>query len=156
MITAQVEGLDRLQRGLTGAPRALGSETRKAMEASLTLIEGDARKNAPQDTRRLAGSITYSIRGTGAELTGRVGPSLRYGWFVEHGRRPGKFPPLAAVSGWARRHGVSPFVVARAIARKGTRPQPFLVPAFEKNRGRIVGLFERVGLRVVSTIARGG
>jgi hypothetical protein len=44
--------------------------------------------------------------------------------------------------------------VARAIGRKGVRPAPFLLPAYEKNRGRITELFAKIGAKVVEA-ARG-
>lgn len=152
MLEARID--DRgLGKRLSGAPSHLASETRQAMQASLLLIEGAARQGVAQDTRRLAGSITHTIAGSGANLTGRVGPSVRYGYWVEHGRKAGKPPPLDAIAGWARRHGIHPFVVARAIGRRGTRPRPFLVPAFEKHRARIERLFRDVGVKVVSRLA---
>jgi hypothetical protein len=100
----------------------------------------------------LQGSISSRITGGGASLVGEIGPSVRYGLFVERGTRP-HWPPVAAVSGWARRHGISPFLVARSIARKGTRAQPFMGPALERNRDRINAIFARVGARVFSRIA---
>ena len=54
---------------------------------------------------------------------------------------------------WARRHGVSVFVVQRAIARRGTRARPFLLPAYEKNKDAIVRLFAAAGARITATLA---
>jgi hypothetical protein len=154
-ITVRLEGAKELQAGLRAAPQALASETRTAMEASLLLVEGTARTLADKDTGRMAGSITHSIAGSGANLTGRTGPSVAYGIFREKGRKPGRMPPVEAVAGWARRHGMNPFLVARAIGRKGSKPRPFMEPAYRQNAGKIVQLFGRVGARVISTIARG-
>lgn len=131
------------------------AETRAALDAALLILEADQRRNVAQDTRRLMGSITREVQGEGAVLTGRVGPSLGYGLFVERGRRPGKFPPISAIQGWARRHGIPPFLVARAIARRGTRPQPFVQPSLDKNRVRIDQLFARVGVRMVAFVRAG-
>jgi hypothetical protein len=156
MLTAELRGVERLQAGLRRAPNTLQQASRQAMEASLLLVEADARRNVKQDTRRLAGSITHRVSGSGDNLTGRVGPSAAYGFWVEFGRRPGKRPPVAALQGWARRHGVNAYALARAIGRRGIKPAPFLVPAYQKNRRRIEELFGRVGARVVVTIARGG
>lgn len=80
------------------------------MQAALLLIEGDARRRAPQDTRRLTDSITHTINqqiGTGrvSRIEGRVGPSVRYGAVMEFGRQRGaKMPPVDALMGWVRRH----------------------------------------------------
>jgi hypothetical protein len=152
VITARIEGAQEVARSLSGVPASLAAETRLAMTTSLTLIEADARRNVKMDTRALMGSITSKISGAGIALTGEVGPSLRYGYFVEYGRRPGRMPPIAAIEPWARRHGMNPFLVARAIGRKGIRPAPFMAPALAKNLGAIRALFEAIGVKVASRI----
>ena len=154
-LQVEVRGLDRLQRGFQRAPETVADETRAAMTASLLLLEADQRRMVAQDTRRLMTSINHKISGRGANLTGRVGPSARYGYFVEYGRRAGKPPPVGAVAGWARRHGANPFLVARAIGRHGTRAQPFVRPSYTRNLRRIATLFGRVGQRVGQTIVGG-
>jgi hypothetical protein len=107
-------------------PQVVTFETRRAMSASLLLIEADARRSAPQDTRRLSGSITWNIQGQGLALTGVVGPSVRYG---------------------------AP--VARAISRRGIVERPYMRPAYENNRTRIEALFGEVGRRAVVSIIGG-
>lgn len=144
-----------LQQGLNRAPGTLESETRKAMTTGLLLLEAEQKRNAPRDTGRLQGSIHHTITGGGANLTGRVGPAARYAYWVEHGRRPGRYPPIDAVAGWARRHGIHPFVLARAIARRGTRAQPFVAPSLQKHRTAILRLFDKIGAKVAVTIASG-
>jgi hypothetical protein len=151
-VTLRLVGADRLSAALRRAPETVTSEQARAMTASLLLVEGDARRNARQDTRQLLNSITHRQRLRGQTLVGEVGPSARYGLYVERGARP-HFPPVAALAGWARRHGVSPYAVQRAIGRRGTRARPFLAPAFTKNAARIVALFARAGARVTATVA---
>ena len=85
-------------------PQVTEVNLRRALNASLLLIEADAKQNVRQDTRRLAGSINHSIDGDYPNLIGRVGPSVNYGAFVEFGRRPGRMPPVDALMGWVRRH----------------------------------------------------
>jgi hypothetical protein len=154
-LSLEIVGADKLAAGMgKAAGRVLPSETKRAMEASLLLIEGDARRGVKRDTGRLQNSITHRISGGGGNLTGEVGPSVKYGLYVERGRRPGSPPPVSAVSAWARRHGVSPFLVARAIGRRGVKAAPFLLPAYEKNRNRIAEAFAKVGVKVVEA-ARG-
>lgn len=152
----ELQGFDELGRRLERYPAESAAALRQAMIAGLVLLEADQRTHVTQDTRRLMNSISHSIEGSGASLTGRVGPSARYGFWVERGRRPGRQPPIAAIAGWARRHGVSPFVVARAIGRRGTRPQPFVEPSIARNRQRLEAIFARVGGRVVSFLAGRG
>ena len=150
-VTLRLEGAPELVRALARAPEALAQEEGRAMTASLLLVEADARRNVAHDTRQLMNSITHRVREEPRGLVGQVGPSARYGLYVERGSRP-HFPPVAALRGWARRHGVSPYAVQRAIGRRGTRARPFLLPAFEKNVARIIRLFAAAGARVVVRI----
>lgn len=157
-IDVRIEGLERLQAGVASGPATLATATRTAMTAGSLLIEGAARTLAPKDTGRLAGSITHSITGGGANLTSKIGPSVNYGYWVEHGRGPGGIPPVTmrALAGWAARHGgMNPYMLAKRIAERGTKKQPFMKPAFEGNRAKVVSLFERIGVAVVQRMAGG-
>lgn len=155
MVTVTVVGMDKVQRGLSNAPKHLADETKTTMQAALLLLEGEQKKTAPRDTGRLQGSVHHTITGRGASLTGRVGPSVRYAIYVEKGRRPGRYPPIDAVAGWARRHGVHPFLVARAIARRGVKPRPFVEPALTKHKSAIVRMFDKIGVKIATSIASG-
>lgn len=155
-------------------PQVQEAQLRRALTASLLLIEVTAKQLVPQDTRRLSGSITHEITGTFPQLVGRVGPSVNYGVFVEFGRRAGaRMPPVDALIGWVRRHwGNAPlprrgerrqaalraraFLVARAIARRGIPPRPYLAPAYRRNRAAIDAIFARVGVRLVAYLAGHG
>lgn len=154
-LSVQIVGADKLAAGMgKAATSTVPAQMRVAMEGGLLLVEGDAKRGVKRDSGRLQNSITHRISGGGGNLTGEAGPSVKYGVYVERGRAPGRPPPVAAVAAWARRHGISPFLVARAIGRKGVKPAPFLLPAYEKNRGRILDLFGKVADRVVE-VARG-
>lgn len=153
VIEIRIEGLEKLQAGLSAGPTTLAAEVRTAMQAGSLLIEGTARGLAPKDTGRLAGSITHQITGGGANLTSKIGPSVAYGLFAEKGRRAGTPPPVGAVRGWATRHGMNPYVLARAIGRKGTKGKPYMRPAFDSNVSKVISLFEKVGAVVVARMA---
>jgi hypothetical protein len=152
-IDVRIEGLEKLQAGVAAGPATLAAEVRGAMTAGSLLIEGAARGLAPKDTGRLAGSITHQISGGGANLQSKIGPSVAYGLYVEKGRRAGKQPPIGAISGWAARKGINPYVLARAIGRRGTRPRPYMLPAFQGKVGRVTALFMKIGVKVVSRMA---
>lgn len=154
-VTLRLEGAPELIRRLNGSARIVSAEEQRAMTASLLLVEGAARRNAKQDTRQLMNSISSRQRRGGDALIGEVGPSARHGLYVERGTRP-HWPPLAPLVGWARRHGVSPYAVQRAIARRGTRARPFLAPAWTANARRVEALFAAAGARIVARLAGGG
>ena len=68
-----------------------------------------------------------------------------YAYFVEYGRRSGKMPPIKMLMEWARKKlrldekgaKSAGFLIARKIAKQGTRPHPFFGPAVEKNKKAI-------------------
>lgn len=151
----RLEGAQELTRTLGRSPRIVSEEERRAMSASLLLLESSARSLVRQDTRRLMNSITSRQRQSGNSLVGQVGPSVGYGAFVERGTIP-HWPPRAPLERWARRHGVPVFVVQRAIARRGTRARPFMAPAWARNAHRVAQLFAAAGARIVARLAGGG
>lgn len=170
-------------RRIQQVPQQLEADIRRTLTASLLSIERDAKRFAPRDTRRLAGSINHQITGTYPRLLGEVGPSVRYGIVMERGRRAGaRMPPVDALMGWVRRHWHAAFIgpiargqlrprraagrnvteadvrqrafaLARSIQRRGIQARPFMEPAWGRNRADIVRAFERLGLRVIARLA---
>jgi phage gpG-like protein len=69
-------------------------------------------------------------------VRGIVGSAVEYAPFVEFGTRP-HWPPIAALETWARRHGTSAFVVARAIAQRGTEARNYLRDALKENASKV-------------------
>jgi len=92
-----------------------------------------ARRRAAEhsDTGKMARSVGFRWEGT----AGVVYTSSRYGGFVDKGTRP-HWPPIKALEPWARRHGIPAFLIARSIARKGTKPTHWLSGAFEETARR--------------------
>ena len=158
-IDVKIEGLERLQAGVAAGPATLAIEVRGAMKAGSLLIEGAARGLAPKDTGRLAGSIGHNISGSGANLQSKIGPSVGYGLVVEKGRGANKpMPPAGAMAGWMARKGIpasASYVLRRSIGRKGIKARPYMLPAFQGNQGRVVALFQRIGVKVVARMAGG-
>ena len=151
-VNLRLEGAEELEAALSRAQDAVRATNLRAMQTACLLVEADARRNATHDTRQLMNSITSRVTVRGTSIIGQVGPSVRYGVYVEKGTRP-HWPPAAPLVGWARRHGVPVIAVQRAIARRGTRARPFLVPAFTKNREKIVELFGVAAQAITATIA---
>lgn len=131
-VTIRITGEKALRAKLTDA-RADGPVNR-FLDRGAFYIQGKARGYARVDRGRLRNSI-------GTETTSNrersVGSNVDYAPHVEFGTSP-HFPPPDALEGWARRHGFGEgggFLVARAIARKGTKEQPYLRPAAEDGEG---------------------
>jgi len=115
----------------------------QAIRESALMVERDAKIAAPVDRGNLRNSITSEIRATQHEALGIVGSNVKHAPYMEYGTgtfvgKAPHYPPMSALRVWARRHGMHPFLVARAIGRAGgLKPRLFLTGAFEKNEARI-------------------
>lgn len=106
-------------------------------------VQNAARQSSAVDTGRLRSSIRINFTDNGAGAD--VGSDVEYASFIEHGTMP-HFPPVDALRKWARRvlrdEGAA-FLVARAISRRGTKPRPFLQPAWDGERRNYVQCVKR-------------
>ena len=136
LITYQVEGMEELVR----KARELGTNGQKVVREFLDKaahsVEIKAKDIVTHDTGLLRSSITPLVDSSPMPVWAKIGPSKAYGLYVELGTRP-HWPPIAPLVDWARRHHMSPYAVAAAIAKRGTKPQPFMTPALEKSKGDI-------------------
>lgn len=147
-----------MARTYANGARIVMDETRTGITRSVIQIEADAKRIVPTDTHTLQRSLTHEVIVSGHDVTGRAGSNLVYAPVVEYGRSAGAaMPPPDALLGWIRRKGIDvpPFVVARSIARKGTRPQPYLKPALDKNRPAITREMTQVLRRISARLAAG-
>ena len=121
--------LDRWRR----APQAIERDLHDVLDVMGVIAEREVARATPIGaTRMLAGSITHEVRGSGLDAYARVFSEdlpVKVA-SVEFGRRPGRMPPWgpgSALELWVRRkRGGSlraAFLIARAIGRRGTRPQ---------------------------------
>lgn len=147
--TIVIQGLDRLQAGVNAAPATLAREIRTALEAGSALVKATQVELAPRFTSETVNSIAATITATSAS----IGPSAKQAYFAEHGRAPGRPPPIAAIEPWATAHGINAFVLAKSIGRKGTKGKAFVAPSLSQNLSKIVAEFAAVGVKVVARIA---
>lgn len=131
-----------LQRALALGPDTLTRHLHRAIGRSLQEIARDWKLGAPKFRSEYANSI---LPGFESPLSGFVIAGSAHAAFVEYGTGPGGFPPLAEMEDWVRLEGITPrgegvssddlpFLIARAIARRGTPAQPAARPAFDANR----------------------
>lgn len=150
-VQIQVKGLDHLMK-MTVPDNLLGPAVRGALTRSVIDIEGGQKRLAPVDRGRLRAAITHQV-GPGelptwakAGVIGGGGTLGTYAEVMDQGRRPdAAMPPVAPIRDWLRRHGSSapPFVVARAIGRRGIKGKKFIVGGYEQVRGKVDDHFAR-------------
>lgn len=128
------------------APDQIDKRAHAAMNESLGYLQTAVRDRTPTGaTAQLWQSIFTDIRGTTfAGMQGRVASPLSYAVFAEEGRAPGKFPPRAPIELWAQRvlgDASLWFIVARAIARRGTKGAHMFRDAAQKGQGVVRRIF---------------
>lgn len=71
-----------------------------------------------------------------ATLSAEVWPDTPYAEAVENGSKPHHVSarPGTPLARWAKHKGIEPYAVAASIAKKGTKPHPFVEPTFAKAR----------------------
>ena len=80
----------------------------------------------------------------------------RLGWVgatappVKYGHPPGKRPSVQAIGRWAKAHGIStnPWVLARNIAREGTKGVLFLEKAEEAGRKKAQEMMGKLAVEI--------
>ena len=107
------------------------SET--AMEAACLIVEASAKANAPVGTSgELRDKIDHRITNKGGIITGQIGSPTDYAMYVEYGT--GEY----AENGAGRKGGWSYQTPDGEWHHTfGNKPQPFMRPAFRRNRKQI-------------------
>lgn len=93
-------------------------------------------------------------------VKGIVSNPLDYSYYVEHGRRPGRMPPIAPIELWVRRVlGIGQpqsrqvaFLVARAIGRRGTKGAHMAEKGVAAVRGIVEADFRSIPARVAAKV----
>lgn len=120
-----------------------GRKMVRTIRRASALVLRDAKKFAPVDTGRLRSSMTISVAPVGfpRRVVGVVGTPVHYAPHMEYGTDHNKMPPVSALEGWARRHGVNAFAVAQGILmRGGLQGHFFMKRAAEKNEKAIIAM----------------
>jgi hypothetical protein len=157
-IDVQITGLEQLKTSNDALYQDLQDQVFHEMQGIAREERGVAFGRAPSFAGTLrAGIRTRSSRRFGILMAG-IRAGARHSWLVQHGRRPGRMPsvdpahaqnPRSAqrLRDWADAHDIDPFILARAIAKRGTRAHPFMPTVAEAEQLlqlRIPAVVERV------------
>ena len=159
-----LSGIKELEGKLNKLSTALKVDIGDEINASALNIENQAKRLAPVNLGQLRNSIGLTKDG---ELTYSVAANASYAAYVEFGTGPqvnvpadfksyaqqfkgksgGKFKDMVeALTLWVKRKGIGngkndkglAYVIALSILKKGMRPQPFLVPAYEMEKPKLI------------------
>lgn len=159
-VTAMTERAAMLRQ----APEITRQEIERSMLEALLLTERELKENTPVGAHGLLrGSYAHEIRGaTRGDVVGIVGSPLNYALPVELGTKP-HFPPLDALKDWVEKKlGVDPsrsenvaFLVARKIAKRGTKGAGMASKTFAENSLQIIAILEAAVPRIAARLERG-
>jgi HK97 gp10 family phage protein len=141
-------------------------DVKDEVNASALNIQSGAKRLAPVNFGQLRNSIYLKEKSNDKGYVFSVGSSASYAPYVEFGTGgkvsiPAGFEELAsgfkgkkggtfkdmveALTLWVRRKGIGggkdksiAYAIAISILRKGMRPQPFLIPAFEAEKPKMI------------------
>ncbi len=114
--------------------REIEAWVRRWIAETAALIEEYAKDLAPVNLGELRDSIHANVTIMANAMLAEVGTECGYGRYIEKGTDP-HWPPPGPMEAWAARVLGDPrlgYLVGRAIAERGTDPQPFLYPAYER------------------------
>lgn len=166
MITIRVDGLDRLQKGMSKHARYKEQRFKYAMQDAVEEVKSRARKEAPSYRGELQQGIMGRVERWNLGVVG-VREGIKYARAIEYGLKPHQaFPPIEALTGrrepldlWVASRlgggkGVA-FAVARKIWNKGTKAQPYLSTGFKESRRAITGYFNDAIEKLLKDIRNG-
>jgi len=159
-----LSGMKELEGKLNNLSTALKVDVSNEINASALKIENQAKRLAPVNLGQLRKSIALK---KDSELTYTVEVNASYAAYVEFGTGPqtnvpadftsyaqqfkgksgGKFKDMViALTLWVKRKGIGngkndkglAYIIALSILRKGMRPQPFLIPAYEMEKPKLI------------------
>lgn len=128
---------------------ALRAELESRAMRAARLIADEAQRLAPVAFGRFRRSIRPSVERRGDVVQPRVTAGVHYAGYVEHGRRAGRQPPVAALVPWVKRKLGVPakrarsvaFLVARKIGRRGIRAKDVVARAARSRSGAVRALY---------------
>ena len=147
VIEITITGMDELIQKVGNTPELLGEPLRNFFNHSTMTLQRNAQMLTPVDTGRLRASETTEIDSSPIPLWGRTGTNVYYGIFVEEDTIP-HWPPVNALRGWATRHGMNPFLLARAISRRGTKGKHMFSQSLASNKENISNFLQNAAYEI--------
>ena len=105
----------------------------KALEKACLVVENSAKQNCPVDDGQLRQSISHTVEGT----RGEVGTNVEYAPYVEVGTGIYSTEGGGRQTAWTYQDAKGEWHTTH-----GMKSQPYLKPAVDLNRGRIIDCFK--------------
>lgn len=159
-VAFEMTGWDELQAAFRRAPQLLREELGRAMTEADQLLEREVKDLTPTASGLTRNSIFSHEQALESGALGVVGTAQPHAVYVELGTKP-HFPPLEPLQDWVRTklglpekeaRGVA-YLIARAIAARGTLGVGMFHRAFARNRSQVEAIFERARDRIAARLA---
>lgn len=135
VLTIKVNNLDAIRGAFKAAPAKMTVNLHRAIDRIVTRIEADTKKEAPVNKQGGGGNLRQSIRGYTTGIgRGVVEVTARYAGWVHDGTRPHIIRITNRRVLANRRTGQ---IFGTVVKHPGTRANPFLQRAIDKNRAFI-------------------
>ena len=154
-----ISGIKQVENAIKKMDKKVTKGIADEMSAAVLNIQKDAMRSAPVNLGKLRQSIQID---TTNPIFKKVYSTVSYAPYVEFGtgknvQVPAKYEAFAAqykgkgrsapgeffkaIQFWVKRKGIDPklaYVIFRAILRNGIKPQPFMIPALEREKPRLI------------------
>lgn len=149
-IKIEIKNIERLHDALSRSPQTVGKHMQEAIQLASMIYFTEVQRIIPADTSNMARTTRRDIFPLRAEIY----PTASYAAAVHEGTRPHYVSP-EALKRWAAHKGLNPYAVAKSIAKKGTKSQPFMINAFDKVQNDLPGPFEKAIDKILNEITEG-
>lgn len=173
-ITLDIANIDKVSKRFAKLSDDVKTNLKNEVNASALKIQSDAKKLAPANFGTLRGSIYKNeISKSPNEYMLTVGAAAKYAPYVEFGtggkvsipngyqdyaaqfkgKTGGKFRDMVlALTEWVLKKGIASgkqsksvaYAIALSILRRGIRAQPFLIPAFEAEKPKLIQRIQKI------------
>lgn len=138
-------------------PIQIDNAFKRILSDGSIIVQKELRDTAPVGVTQ---NLARNVQRTVSKYQARIRPLASYTYWVENGRSAGKMPPWSGTEGKDFRKWVAlklgsevpPFVVARAIGKKGTKAQPFVQPAYKKTEPMVIRYAQAEVNRIVGLL----
>jgi hypothetical protein len=142
-LSYSIEGMDELLKKVDGQA-LLGQPLRTFFNKASLETQRQIQQRTPADTAVLRAGINTEVDSASVPQYARIGSNSNYAMFVEYDTKP-HWPPIAAITPWAERHGIDPYMVARGIAAHGTKGAHMFEFGLEAAKGRFPEFLSELG-----------
>lgn len=150
----QIQGLDQLLKDADRLGGQFPQLMYQTMVKSVTKVKNAARTVRPGSFKNRSGNLRRSISGrvdSAARGVVFVGSSAPYGVYVESGTTPHMIYPTKRRFLAFEINGK--VVFARKVKHPGSRPFPFMEPAFRETAPQIIDEYAKLGTVIVNRLA---